>query len=297
MENKFKKQQRLIIGVLGAAGLFFIWVSSETEHSASSLFMGVLLCLASIYNLIFFKKNVARNVTVYNDNPELYKKYENMLKPFERMMNMRLLGTVVVSAAVLVLIVLSEFGIGIIPENKNITPGQAVMFNESDYITPLYKSLENATTVYLENKGPEWDSWLGANTYTCGVMLVGYDSSYIYGRSICEGYEQANTGSEFEPVIKCKIESGSGTEGPIRFTYKNVDSKLVITESSRFFDIPNGGENAEAAIEYKKLFPGIWYDAVGVNFSPYRSVGNHLTIKDRGAEKFKKIYGCTKVEY
>lgn len=103
METKIRRRQNYIIIILGCVGLFFILVSFGNINLRNPIFLfGVVFCLVSISNLIFYRRIIEKNMQYEQNNPGSLEKTENTLrkiiKPFYWVQDARMicLGLVVV---------------------------------------------------------------------------------------------------------------------------------------------------------------------------------------------------------
>lgn len=169
---------------------------------------------------------------------------------------------------------------------------EPIVFTQSDYDSSLYKDMESSVVAYLETKGPEDKDFLGAETYTCAVDLKGYQGSFIYALTTCQGFSKSDDDS-----ASCVMQQGTGMgEIPMRFNYKSIGSKIFINNNSPFLAV-GPGEDSVSDAKYHQLFPGSWYQKLlegpNVGDNPNSSV---FTLKSRAAEKFEKVYGCEQVD-
>lgn len=111
MEKKIKKRQKFIIFMLALVGALCIWVGSDVENSKYILILGIFLCVASIINLVFFKKIIKRNMKIFESNPGRYQKIDNKLKSISRGYNLILIWPSLMLILVLILILLSKLNL------------------------------------------------------------------------------------------------------------------------------------------------------------------------------------------
>lgn len=182
-------------------------------------------------------------------------------------------------------------GIFVLKTGQESKSSYSIVFTNSDYTSSLYKNMENASVLYLENQASPWDGFLGAEVYICGVGLIGYDNNYIYGKATCMGYMKADSG------VECEMAEGSGfSNGLVRFSYKNDDSGITITSSTKFYDDISNYPIYENLEVFKELFPGNWYKLSSKDYGFNKFGDSFLTMRSRGWEKFSNIYGCMNLE-
>jgi len=93
-----------------------------------------------------------------------------------------------------------------------------------------YNQIKTAVVTYLEKEGPLSDDFLGAENYTCGAVIAGYDTQYVYAWHSCSGFMYKIGGIEQGTAY------GFGTQ---KFEYKVLNNTFIITD----FTYPKKGDD------------------------------------------------------